>query len=281
MFASKKFLILLITLLLTLTVGCTILFPKQVATNPHLAFGNPSNASKTDPNNYLIEKPQYVLSYNRDKGIPNWVSWELNQSWLGEAPRSNNFRPDDTLPEGWYHVAPNDYTKSGFDKGHMVPSADRSNNPENNAATFLMTNIIPQAPDNNQGYWARLEDYERTLANQGNELHIISGVYGEKGTIAQGKVSIPARIFKIIVVTPPNESVNSINEFTRIIAVDTPNINGNRDADWTEFLTSVDAIEKETGYDFLSHVNPSTQNIVESKIAQVTDLKLKSRTRKK
>lgn len=136
MFASKKLLILLITLLLTLVVGCTILFPRPLATNPRLPFGNPSNASQTDPNNYLIEKPQYVLSYNRDKGIPNWVSWELNQSWLGEAPRSNNFRPDDTLPEGWYRVTPNDYTKSGFDKGHMVPSADRSNNPENNAATF-------------------------------------------------------------------------------------------------------------------------------------------------
>jgi endonuclease G, mitochondrial len=281
MFSSKKLIILLTTLLLTLAVGCTILVPRQFATNPHLAFGNPSNASKTDPNNYLIEKPEYVLSYNRDKGIPNWVSWELNQSWLGEAPRSNNFRPDDTLPEGWYRVTPNDYTRSGFDKGHMVPSADRSNNPENNAATFFMTNIIPQAPDNNQGYWARLEDYERTLANQGNELHIISGVYGQKGTLAQGKVSIPARIFKIIVVTTPNQSVNSINESTRIITVDTPNIDGNRDADWTEFLTSVDAIEKTTGYNFLSNIDLSIQNIIESKVAQVTNLKSKSRTRKK
>ncbi|KYC35269.1 nuclease [Scytonema hofmannii PCC 7110] len=281
MFASKKLLILLTTLLLTLAVGCTILFPRQFATNPHLAFGNPSNASKADPNNYLIEKPQYILSYNRDKGIPNWVSWELNQSWLGEAPRSNNFRPDDTLPEGWYRVTPNDYTRSGFDKGHMVPSADRSNNPENNAATFFMTNIIPQAPDNNQGYWARLEDYERTLANQGNELHIISGVYGQKGTLAQGKVSIPARIFKIIIVTTPNQNVNSINESTRIITVDTPNIDGNRDADWTEFLTSVDAIEKTTGYNFLSNIDLSIQNIIESKVAQVTNLKSKSRTRKK
>ncbi|GAB1543393.1 hypothetical protein NUACC21_60670 [Scytonema sp. NUACC21] len=281
MFAPKKLLILLTVLLLTLTIGgCTILFPKQAATNPHLAFGNPSNASKAEPNNYLIEKPQYVLSYNRDKGIPNWVSWELNQSWLGDAPRSNNFRPDGTLPESWYRVTPSDYTRSGYDKGHMVPSADRSNTPENNAATFVMTNIIPQAPDNNQGYWARLEDYARTLASNGNELHIIAGGYGEKGTIAQGKVSVPARIFKIIVVTAPNQDANSINESTRIIAVDTPNTDGNRDADWSEFITSVDAIEQKTGYDFLSNAKPSVQQIIEAKVEQVTDVKSR-RYRKK
>ncbi|GAA6616161.1 DNA/RNA non-specific endonuclease [Scytonema sp. NUACC26] len=277
MFVSKKLLFLPIALLLILTVGCTILLPRQFASNPHLAFGNPSNASNIDPNNYLIEKPQYVLSYNRDKGIPNWVSWELNQSWLGEAPRSNNFRPDDTLPEDWYRVTPNDYTRSGFDKGHMIPSADRSNNPDNNAATFLMTNIIPQAPDNNQGYWARLEDYERTLANEGYELHIISGVYGQKGTIARGKVSIPARIFKIIVATT---SERSINDSTKIIAVDTPNINGNRETNWTEFLTSIDAIEKNTGYNFLSNLSPSLQNLVESKVASVIEVKPKSSSHK-
>lgn len=144
-----------------------------------------------------------------------------------------------------------------------------------------MTNIVPQAPDNNQGYWARLEDYERSLANQGNQLYIIAGVYGQKGTIAQGKVSIPDRIFKIIIAIAPNDSVNRINESTRIIAVDTPNTNGNRDAAWTEFLTSIDAIEYQTGYDFLSEVNPSIQNILESKKYQISDLKLKSKTRKK
>lgn len=92
----------------------------------HLVLGNPSNATTGNANNYLMVKLQYVLSYNRSKGIPNWVSWQLNASWLGNAPRQNNFRPDPTLPEGWYRVRPSDYTGSGYDKGHMTPSADRS-----------------------------------------------------------------------------------------------------------------------------------------------------------
>jgi endonuclease G, mitochondrial len=266
MFKFKKVYILAVTIILIFTAGCSLFLPTKPAVSVHLTLGNPSNASTVEPNNYLMVKKQYALSYNRDKGIPNWVSWELNKSWLGDAPRSNNFRPDDTLTDGWYRVTPSDYIRSGYDKGHMTPSADRSNNVEDNAATFLMTNIIPQAPDNNQGYWARLEDYGRTLAQSGKELYIISGSYGQKETIPLKKVVVPARIFKIIVVTEPGRDVNSINESTRIIAVDTPNIDGNREADWREFMTTVDAIEKKTGYDFLSNVKPSIQQVIEAQV---------------
>ena len=266
----KKVFISLIAILLILTVGCSIIAPKNSVNSVNLLLGNPSNATTTEPNNYLIVKHQYVLSYNRDKGIPNWVSWQLNQSWLGDAPRSNNFRPDDTLPEGWYRVSPSDYIRSGYDKGHMTPSADRSNNIEDNAATFLMTNILPQAADNNQGYWMHLENYARTLASHGKELYIISGGYGQNGTIAQGKVAVPARLFKIIVVTAPGSGLNGITKSTRVIAVDTPNTNGNKEANWTEFITSVDAIEEQTGYNFLSNVKPSIQAVIESKVDKFT-----------
>lgn len=265
MIAIKKNFAWAIIVLLALTIGCLILVPRFSVTSVHMALGNPSNATTKDPNNYLMLKPQYALSYNRDKGISNWVSWQLNQSWLGDAPRSNNFQPDDSLPDGWYRVTPGDYTQSGYDRGHMTPSADRSRNLEDNAATFLMTNILPQAPDNNQGYWADLESYARRLSNRGKELYVVSGSYGQKGSI-EGKIAVPARIFKIIVVTTPGVGVSGITASTRIIAVDTPNTNGNKEAKWTEFVTSVDAIESQTGYDFLSNVNPSIQEIIESKV---------------
>ncbi|BAZ16951.1 DNA/RNA non-specific endonuclease [Calothrix sp. NIES-4071] len=276
MLKAKGFLITVIVMLVIFATGCALLLPKPVSV--HLTLGNPSNASTSDPNNYLIIKKQYALSYNRDKGIPNWVSWELNESWLGEAPRSNKFRPDDTLPEGWYRVTPNDYTRSGYDKGHMAPSADRSNNPEDNAATFLMTNIIPQAPDNNQGYWAELENYGRTLAKDGKELYIISGGYGQKETIAQAKVAVPERVFKIIVVTEPGRGINGINSSTRVIAVDTPNANGNRENSWTQYLTTVEAIEKKTGYNFLPSIKTSIQQVIERKVdTEIVPIKRKNR----
>ena len=68
-----------------------------------------------------------------------------------------------------------DYSGSGFDRGHHTPSADRTSSIPDNSATFFMTNMMPQAPNNNQGPWEELETYCRTLVGQGNELYIIMG----------------------------------------------------------------------------------------------------------
>jgi endonuclease G, mitochondrial len=75
--------------------------PKSVISSNHLLLGHPSNAFN-DPNNYLLQKPQYTLSYSRDRGTPNWVSWHVSKDWLGSAPRQDDFRTDNTLPAGWY-----------------------------------------------------------------------------------------------------------------------------------------------------------------------------------
>jgi endonuclease G, mitochondrial len=263
--------LLIITFIFTFTVGCSKIpflnFAPDTINNPNLLLGNPSAANANDPNNYLMIKPQFVLSYNRDKGIPNWVSWQINKSWLGPAERSNDFRPDDTLPKEWHRVTPSSYVKTGYDKGHMTPSADRSKTAEDNSATFLMTNIIPQAPDNNRGYWENLESYSRNLANKGQELYVIAGSYGEKEKIGKGKVVVPDRIYKIIVAIQPGSGIKGINKSTRVIAIDTPNQqNKKTPVQWTDFLTTVDALEKRTGYDFLSNVDSAIQEVIESKV---------------
>ncbi|WP_262707477.1 DNA/RNA non-specific endonuclease [Rufibacter latericius] len=138
----------------------------------HLTLGNPSNATAdlNNPNNFLMEKPQYALSYSRDRGTPNWVSWYLSKDWIGGAPRQDDFRSDLSLPTNWYKVTASSYTGSGFDRGHNTPSADRSKTIEDSSATFLMTNMIPQAPNNNQQTWANLENYTRDLVQAGNEV---------------------------------------------------------------------------------------------------------------
>ena len=96
----------------------------QRVTNVHLLLGNPSCAttSVTNLNNYLMIKPQYALSYNNSKGTPNWVSWQLNQSWLGIVDRQNNFRPDGMLPTEFARITPTIYAGSGYDKGHADSS---------------------------------------------------------------------------------------------------------------------------------------------------------------
>jgi endonuclease G len=234
----------------------------------HLTMGNPSNAvtNVLQPNNYLMEKPQYSLSYSRDNGGPNWVSWHLDSSWLGSAPRQDDFRADTTLPAGWYQVQATDFSGSGFDRGHMCPSADRTITVTANSATFLMTNMIPQLPANNQGVWANLESYSRTLVSQGNELYIISGGQGLQYFIANGHVAVPAQTWKVIIVLPVGSNdVSRVTTSTRTIAVVIPN-SGTIGTDWRAYRVSVDQVEAITGFDFFSNVPSSIQAVIEGRV---------------
>lgn len=264
--------ILLAGCLCLILISCTLLLPTE---NANILLGNPSNATASiaNPNNYLIARSQYVLSYNRDKGIPNWVSWQLNQSWLGTLPRTQ-FSPDSDLPKSWYQVQPSDYTSSGFDRGHLVPAADRDHTEADRQTAFVMTNIFPQAPDNNRGAWEKLESYCRELVRQGKELYIIAGGagtggIGERGaktTIARGKIAVPASTWKIIVVLDrPSAKLNDITQNTRVIAVNIPNRQGIAES-WLSFRTSVDQLETLTGYEFLSKVPTATQAAIESRV---------------
>lgn len=250
--------------------------PDQALNNPHLLLGNPTGAttSVAQANNFLIARPQYALSYNRDKGIPNWVSWQLNQSWLGELDRIP-FETDTTLPDGWYRVTPDDYTRSGFDRGHLVPAADRDRTEPDRQAAFLMTNIMPQSPDNNRGPWESLESYCRDLVRQGKELYIVaggvgSGGIGEQGrqtAIAGGRVTVPANTWKVVVVLDrPGLGVTDITTLTRTIAIVVPNRQGIQNQDWRDFRTSIDAIEQLTEYNLLSNVSDAVQGVIESKV---------------
>jgi endonuclease G len=237
--------------------------------NTNAALGNPSGATGdvANANNYLIEREQYVLSYNRDGGIPNWVSWHLSAADFGDVERSE-FQPDTTLPAGWYQVRPSDYTNSGYDRGHMAPSADRTVTVEDNEALFLMTNIVPQAPDNNQGPWVQLEEWCRDQARAGNELYITSGVNGTREVLPKGDVRVPESVWKVVVVLPEGEDdLRRVDGQTEIIAIDMPNRQGIRNTDWQDYLVSVDQIEQITGYDFLVNIDPATQAQLESLVA--------------
>ena len=247
-----------------------------VADDDNMLLGNPSNATGNivNSNNYLTIKQQYCSSYNNSKLIPNWTSWHLTSTDFGSAPRQDDYRADVTLPSGWYQVGATSYSGSGFDRGHMCPSADRTSSIANNSATFLMTNMIPQAPNNNQITWENLESYSRTLVNSGNELYIISGPYGQGGTGSNGfantvgtGIVVPAKTWKIIVVIPNgNNDLSRVSTSTRVIAVLLPNDQTVSSQPWGYYRVSVDSIESLTGYDFLSNVPANIQSIIEAKV---------------
>lgn len=225
----------------------------------HLALGNPSGAAADParPDNYLISREGYALSYHRDRGTPTWVSWHLQAGDLGDTPRyTGDFITDAALPAGWPRAAHADYTGSGYDRGHLTPSADRTASAAANESTFILTNVVPQAPANNQGLWADLEAEARDLVAQGNELYIVAGAAGSLGTLAGGKLTIPAALWKAIVVLPARDGDDAarVTAETRVIAIWTPNdatVEGQR---WEAYATSVRCIEQRTGLDLFAAV---------------------------
>lgn len=243
----------------------------------NMAMGNPSNAT-TDPNNmdnYLIEKPEFVVGYNNSKGEANWVSWHLSRAWKGAAARQDDFRKDPALPTNFFSASSSSYTGSGYDRGHLCPSDDRDGSIADNSATFVMTNMIPQAPNLNRISWLGLEDYGRKLVTQGNELYIIAGGYGTGGiasstsvltnSINNGNIVVPSHTWKILVVLPVGKNdISRITADTRVIAVAMPNRYDVNDLSWGTYRVSVDELEQSTGLDFLSEVPVGIQAAIES-----------------
>ncbi|MEL6560413.1 MAG: DNA/RNA non-specific endonuclease [Bacteroidota bacterium] len=239
----------------------------------NLTFGNPSNASNS-PNNYLVSRTDYAASYNNDRGTPNWVSWHLSTAWTGSAPRCNCFKSDTSLPSSFFRPTSGNYTNSGFDRGHICPSADRTYSSTANSNTFFMTNIAPQSPDNNQRSWARLEDYCRKLADDGNELYIVAGIAGTGGTgrngfrstISSGRIDVPDSFWKVILILPNGSNdINRVTTSTRVIAVNIPN-DMNINTNWGNFRTSVNSIESLTGLDLFENINNSIEFTLESRV---------------
>ncbi|MEP0212385.1 MAG: DNA/RNA non-specific endonuclease [Cellulophaga sp.] len=246
-------------------------------TNPdidsNITFGNPSNAAST-ANNYFLSKPDFALSYNNSNGTPNWVSWHLSTAWTGTATRCNCFKSDQDLPSSFFKATSSDYTNSGFDRGHICPSADRNGDPDSNESTYYMTNIAPQAPDNNRKSWANFENYLRTLIQNGNEIHIIAGVTGTGGigsngyftTISNGEITVPDSFWKVALILPNGTNdINRVTTSTRVIAINVPN-NQYISTDWTQFLTTVDNIEQLTGYDILENIPDAIENVLEATV---------------
>lgn len=240
----------------------------------NLLLGNPSAATSSvlSTDNYLIDHQYYVESYSKKNTAPNWVSWHISAKDLGGAKRNNDFRADQLLPRGWYGADQSAYKGSGFDKGHNCPSGDRTSSSAANSSTFLMSNMIPQAPNNNQHTWEHLESYCRDQVKRGNEIYVVMGSYGSGGTglngyrttIDAGRINVPAHIWKVVVIIPNgNDDLLRINKSTQVIAIDTPNEN-TVSANWMNYVCAVRDIEKATGYNLLSALPQAVQDIVET-----------------
>jgi len=238
-----------------------------------MQLGNPSNAT-SDTNNhshFLIQRPIEAIDYNDTLGEPNWASWDLTTNDLGPVDRTDAFAPDTNgLPHNFHIVGANDYASSGYDRGHNCPSADRTDSTNDNEMTFLMSNMMPQAGDNNSGVWANFEGYCRNVAkSNNNEVLIICGPSGFTGAKinTNGYVWIPQYTWKIAVVVPPGAGLatNRITSSNRVIAIRVPNTNGVSSV-WQNFITSASQIQVDTGLNFFTALPPDVAAALRAKV---------------
>jgi DNA/RNA endonuclease G (NUC1) len=256
-------------------------FPTNAVYRNHLEFGTATDVDPSD--DIILAKRQYVVSYNPRRGGPNWVAWELNGTQFGTAPRCNCFSPDAQLPSNLYHVWDFDYRNGGYDRGHMVMSEERTTTDQENAATFLFTNILPQAANTNQGPWLNLETYLNDIArDEGKVVYVLAGGIWSASPMTlkgEGKVAIPDYTWKVALIMNAGDDRADVDDVSdiRVIAVKMPNLVGvsgpasadgvvrNSNTPWQQYETTVNALEAATGYDFLSLLPDEIEIPVEAK----------------
>lgn len=243
-----------------------------------MQLGNPSNA-RADVNNhtnYLIQRSIEALDYNDSRGQANWASWDLTSADAnGAVARQDSFAADTNLPAGFFIVSNNAYSGSGYDRGHLCPSADRTDSTNDNDMTFLMSNMMPQAPDNNRIVWSNFEDYCRNFADAGNEVLIMCGPSGFDGSHISSSthVLIPSNTWKVAVIVPlgSGTALSRITTITnRVISIRVPNTNG-VSSNWTNYITSAHSIELETGLSFFTALPGTIASSFRAKIDGYTN----------
>jgi len=209
------------------------------------------------PSDHMVKHTYYRLSYNEKFEQANWVYYTLTDEMVngGGVERSNKFKVDQMVPSG--SAKSSDYTKSGYDRGHLCPAADMGFSLASMEESFLMSNISPQAPDFNRGIWKELETEVRKWAKKERKIYIVTGpVFKDnKGTIGADQVLVPGYFFKIIY---------EETDEPKIIAFVFPNRKSDRPL--TDFAVPVDEAEKLTGFDFFSQLPDEIENKLENRV---------------
>ena len=205
----------------------------------------------------IVRHTYYTLSYNEVYEQANWVYYSLTDSMVLNAgvERSNNFKMDKLVVT--VSAKSSDYTKSGYDRGHLCPAADMGFSPVAMQESFLMSNISPQAPDFNRGIWKELETTVRKWVLKERQLYIVAGPVfkNNKGSIGKEEVLVPGYYFKIIYDPTDNP---------KLIAFVFPNQKSDRPL--TDFAVTADEAEQLTGLDFFSQLPDDKENKLEGKI---------------
>lgn len=231
--------------------------------NSAFTLGNPATIAKRDTGRVVLVKPTYTVVFERANSRPLLVAWHLDKTDFGPVPRFGDlFLSDPKLPTGYYPVGHFDYTKTGYDRGHLCPSGDRTTTVVRQTSTFIMTNVIPQAPLLNRETWEQLESWTRDQVKAGREAYVVAGGWARQGTLGKSPIQIPAFCWKVIVLLP--DGLTDLDRMGQaiVLAVWMPNSDAVALQKWSAYRVSVCEIEEKTGLKFFPTLPESIRHVL-------------------
>lgn len=208
----------------------------------------------------------YTLNFDLSNKIANWVAYPLSKDYLGSAQRKNDFRVDPLFPASSQINA----TLPGYDRGHQLPSADRTGNAELNSQTFYYSNMTPQLGGFNQKIWADMENKVRSYANSCDTLYVVTGavlktvgglesVSYTNDRIGIQKIAVPNYYYKVLVGVKSSGATKTYKGigFWFEHKANSGKVN-------SSYACSIDEIERKTGLDFFANLPKDVELAVES-----------------
>jgi len=204
----------------------------------------------------ILKRVAYTASYNSDLRIPNWVAWQLTGAHTeGKNKRAGvKFQEDTDVPLP--RAVDFDYVRSGYDRGHLCPSADNRWDATAQEQSFLLTNVCPQDHNLNVGDWHELENLCRKWAKTYGSIYIVAGpvlLKGKHKTIGKNKVTVPEAFFKVVL---------CMEGEPKAIGFIYRNESGNRPKSY--YVNTIDDVERITGIDFFPALPDNVEKAVEA-----------------
>lgn len=203
----------------------------------------------------VIRKKNYIVSYNKDTKIPNWVAWHLTAEHVdGTIRRFGGYVEDEEVPPP--RATKEDYKNTEWTHGHMCPAADCKWDSTVMLESNLLTNICPQHSNLNTGLWNKIEQDCRRWTKKYGDVYIVCGpllLNKEHELIGENRVVVPEAFFKVVI---------CLHGTPKGIGFMVRNNEGKKKRD--QFINTIDEVERITGYNFFSSLPDSIEDKIEA-----------------
>jgi endonuclease G len=263
--SSRKAPTLIITVGILITSGFFLIsaqrnkVQQKNAPSSSVQSNNPSNQSSWSmptilPTETVTQHSAYSLVYNHKHMQAKWVAYNLTyENTVGGAERSSKFSIDPSISPRT--AVTSDYTKTGYDRGHLAPAGDMKFSAQAMSESFFMSNVSPQLPGFNRGIWKKLEEQFRSWAPSSHPVFVVTGpvltdpISSHIGQTC--RISVPQRFYKVML-----DTASPMRAIAFVMS------NNSSTQPLSSFAMSIDEAERITGIDFF----PKLNDIQEAKI---------------